>query len=78
MAGAETYSGEHITPKGTVKELIIHSPEVHLGYNASNQIIVIRKLTSDGEKFERQITDSNISDYDIDRWVIYSAWGRVQ
>jgi len=78
MAGAETYSDEHITPKGRVREFIIHSPEVHLGYNASNQIVKIRKLTSDGEKFERQITDSNITDYDVDRWVIYSAWGSIR
>ena len=78
MAGNETYSGEHITPKGTVRELIVHSPEVHLGYNTTNQLIKIRKLTSDGEIFERQITDPNIPDYDISYWVIYSAWGKVR
>ena len=78
MAGNETYSGEHITPKGSVRELIIHSPEVHLGMNASDQIVKIRKLTSEGEIFERQITDSDITDYDVDRWVIYSAWGKVR
>lgn len=75
---AETYSGEHITPKVNVNELIVHSPEVNLGYNAADELIIIRKLTSDGEMFERQITDPDISDYDVDRWVIYSAWGKVR
>ena len=78
MAGAETYSGEHITPKEAITETIINTPEVHLGKNAAGQIVKIRKLTSDGDKFERQVTDSDITDYDVDRWVIYSAWGRVK
>jgi len=78
MAGAETFSGEHITPKGSITELIIHSPEVHLGKNAAGEIIKIRKLTSDGDIFERQVTDPAITDYDVDSWTIYSAWGKVR
>jgi len=76
MAG--NYSGELITPKVHVKELIVHSPEVHLGYNVLDDLIVIRKLTSGGEIFERQITDPDITDYVVDRWVVYSAWGLVR
>ncbi len=72
------YSSEHITPKVSVRELIVHSPEVHLGYNVTNELILIRKLTSDGEIFERQVTDPDISDYAVDRWVVYSAWGKVR
>lgn len=76
MAG-ET-SSELITPKEHVTELIAHSPEVHLGYNASDELIIIQKLTSEGEIFERQVTDPDISDYSISRWVIYSAWGKIR
>lgn len=76
MAG--TYSGELVTPKVSVRELIVHSPEVHLGYNSAEDLIIIRKLTTEGEIFERQVTDPDITDYVVDRWVIYSAWGNVR
>ena len=72
------YSSEHITPKVRVSELILHSPEIHHGYSANDDLIIIRKLTSDGEMFERQITDPDITDYTVDRWVVYSAWGKIR
>ena len=76
MAG--DYSDEHITPKEKVKELIVHSPEIHEFYNASDDLIKIHKLTSDGDIYERQITSPKITDYTESYIIIYSAWGHVR
>ena len=76
MAGK--YSPESITPGGYIDEFVIHSPAVELHYNASNQIVKIVKKTGSGGTFERQVTDPDITDYDVDRIVIYSRWKKTR
>ena len=72
------YSGELIIPKEGVVELILHTPEFHDGYNAAGELIKTRKLTRDGDVFERQFTSPKITDYEVDYWEISSAWGAVR
>lgn len=71
------YSSEHIPPSEYVKELVVHSPEIHIGKNVSDEIILIRKLTSDGSKYERRVTSPKITDYAVSYWIIYSRWGKI-
>jgi len=71
------YSSEHIPPSEYVEELVVHSPEIHLGKNASDEIIIIRKLTSSGSVYERRGTAPKITDYTVSYWCIYSRWGKI-
>ena len=72
------YSSEHITPGAYVDELVVFGPEIEIHYNASNQIVLIVKKTMDGGVYERQITDPDITDYVVDRIVIYSRFKRTR
>ena len=76
MAG--NISSELITPKVAVDELVYHLPETHIGMNVAGDVIVIRRLTKNGEIFERQVTEPDVVDYVVDKWTIFSAWGMVR
>lgn len=72
MAGK--YSDQQITPGAYVDELVVHSPEIELHYNSSGELILIVKKTASGGTYERQITDPDVTDYEVDRVVILSRW----
>ena len=52
------------------------SPKTELGYNAAEDLIQIKK-TFLGITWLRVITDPNIVDNVIDRWVEYGDWSVV-
>lgn len=74
---ASRYSGEFIPPGEYADEVYINSPEVHLGYNASDELIEILKFTAAGAIYKRAIRDPDITDYKIVRTVIYSRWNKM-
>jgi len=58
-----------------VNELTL-TPALSLGYNAADDLIQLKKTV--GEKtYLRIITDPDIADNDVDRWVDYGAWAEV-
>ena len=71
-------STEHVVPGASVNELIVHSPSVELHYNASDELIKIVKLTSSGDRYERDIRDPDITDYTVDRIVTMSSWVKTR
>lgn len=56
--------------------LDILRPRVDLGYNAAGDLIRIKKHLL-GITYERIITDPDIVDNVIDRWVEYGDWSVV-
>lgn len=48
-------------------------PKTELGYNASDDLIQIKK-TVDGTEYLRIITDPDVTDQKVDRWVNYGEW----
>ena len=52
------------------------SPEVHLGYNAGDDLVKIRKFIN-GKTFDRDVDDPDIADKVVDRWIEYSEWSEV-
>ncbi len=52
------------------------TPEIHLGYNAGDDLIQIKK-TVYGADFLRIITDPDVTDNVVDRWVEYGEWTAV-
>jgi len=72
-------TGDHHVPQGEyVEELVIFAPEVHLGYNAANEIIMIKKKTAAGGTYVREIVDRNVTDYVVDRWQVFSRYRKVR
>ena len=68
-------TGDHHVPQGEyVDELVIFAPEVHVGYNASDEIIQIKKKTADGATYIREIVDPNVTDYTVTRWQVFSRY----
>lgn len=49
------------------------TPKTTLGYNASDELIQVKKLV-DGTTYTRDITDPDITDYVVDREVIYGEY----
>lgn len=47
--------------------------KVELGYNAGDDLIQIKK-TVDGTEHLRTITDPDIADNIVDKWVVYGEW----
>lgn len=47
--------------------------KVELGYNAADDLIQIKK-TVDGTERLRIITDPDIADNIVDKWVVYGEW----
>lgn len=58
-----------------VNELTI-TPALSLGYNAAGDLIQLKKTVGD-KTYLRIITDPDIADNVIDRWVDYGAWAEV-
>lgn len=58
-----------------VNELTI-TPALSLGYNAADDLIRIKKTVGD-KTYLRIITDPDIADNVVDRWVDYGAWAEV-
>ena len=58
-----------------VNELTL-TPALSLGYNAAGDLIQLKKIVGD-KTYLRIITDPDIADNDIDRWVDYGAWAEV-
>lgn len=52
------------------------SPKVELGYNAGGDLIQIKKTFLD-ITWRRIITDPDVVDNVIDRWVLYDDWTTV-
>lgn len=52
------------------------TPKTELGYNAAEDLIQIKK-TFLGITWKRVITDPNIADNVIDRWVTYGDWSII-
>lgn len=74
---ASKYSSEFLPPGEYAEEVVIHSPEIHLGYNAADELIEILKFTAAGGIYKRAIRDPDISDYTVARYVIYSRWNKM-
>lgn len=53
------------------------TPEVHLGYNADDDLVEIKKVI-DGVTMTRSIDDPDVTDTDVDRWVRYKEWNEVE
>ena len=62
-----------VKPSGLLQIL---KPKTALGYNVAGDLIRIRKYLL-GFTYERIITDPDIVDNVIDRWVTYGDWGMV-
>ena len=75
---AAKYSDHFVPPGEYVDELVLFSPEVQLGYNSAGEIIRIKKLTSDGGVYVREIVDPDISDYTVTRWVVHTRYRKVR
>ena len=58
-----------------VNELTI-TPALSLGYNAADDLIQLKKTVGD-KTYLRIITDPDIADNDVDRWVDYGTWAEV-
>lgn len=58
-----------------VNELTL-TPALSLGYNAAGDLIQLKKTVGDNT-YLRIITDPDIADNVIDRWVDYGAWAEV-
>lgn len=54
----------------------ILSPKTELGYNVGEDLIQIKK-TFLGITWLRVITDPNIADNTVDRWVEYGDWSII-
>lgn len=52
------------------------TPQIKLGYNASGDLIKIRKVINN-KTYERTITDPDISDNVVDRWVTYGEYSEI-
>lgn len=59
-----------VSPSSLFKTL---SPKTELGYNAAGELIQIKK-TFIGITWKRIITDPDIVDNVVDRWVTYGDW----
>lgn len=71
--------GDHHVPQGEfADELVIFAPQVEIGYNASDEIIMIKKKTASGSVYVREIVDRNVTDYDVDRWQVFTRYRKVR
>lgn len=61
-----------------VNEINAMYPETWLGYNNDDELVRIRKLTVVGEKFERIIEISGVTDLDVAFWDKYRKWQQVK
>ena len=68
-------TGDHHVPQGEYcDELIIFSPETSIGYNVSDEIVMIKKKSATGGVFIREIVDPNVTDYTVTRWQVFSRY----
>jgi hypothetical protein len=49
------------------------SPKVELGYNAAGDMVSIRKVIN-GITYTRTITDPDVADAVVDKWIEYGTW----
>lgn len=75
---AATRSDHHVPQGEYVEELVIFAPAVSVGYNAAGEIIQIKKKTSAGGTFVREIVDPNVTDYEVSRWVEHTRYRKVR
>lgn len=75
---AATRGDQHVPQGEYVDELVIFAPEVHIGYNASDEIIQIKKKTAAGATYVREIVDPDVTDYDVDRWQVFSRYRKTR
>lgn len=68
----------HVEPGAYVDELVIFAPETHIGYNAADKIVMIKKKTADGGTYVREIVDPDVTDYTVDRWQVFSRYRKVR
>ena len=47
--------------------------EIQIGYNAAGDIVSLKKVV-DGVTYQRDVTDPDVADTTVDRWVVYGAW----
>jgi len=52
------------------------TPETHLGYNLADDLVSMKKVI-DGVTYQRDITDPDVADPAVDRWVEYGEWSVV-
>ena len=50
--------------------------EIQLGYNAAGDLVSFKKVV-DGVTYQRNITDPDVADTTVDRWVVHGAWSVV-
>ena len=50
--------------------------EMHIGYNAAGDIVSLKKV-ADGVTYQRSVTDPDVADTTVDRWVVYGTWAVV-
>jgi len=52
------------------------TPATYLGYNAADDLVSMKKVI-DGVTYQRDITDPDVADPTVDRWVGYGAWSVI-
>jgi len=50
--------------------------EIHVGYNAAGDLVSLKKV-ADGVTYKRDVTDPDVADTTVDRWVVYGGWSVV-
>ena len=53
------------------------TPETHLGYNLADDLVSMKKVI-DGVTYQRSITDPDVADTVVARWVEYDTWSVPQ
>jgi len=50
--------------------------EIQVGYNAAGDMVALKKV-ADGVTYQRDVTDPDVADTTVDRWVVYGTWAVV-
>ena len=50
--------------------------EIQVGYNAAGDMVALKKVV-DGVTYQRDVTDPDVADTTVDRWVVYGTWAVV-
>jgi len=65
-------------PNGVPEYIPDHrlTPATSLGYNLADDLVSMKKVI-DGVTYQRNITDPDVADTTVDRWVEYGSWSVV-
>lgn len=74
-----TLSGEidGFVPYEDCVETDFHLPETWIGYNATDDVVKIKKFTTAGDMFERAIEDPDVADNVVAKWLKIRKWQKV-